>query len=40
VSRGGLQVEDLQRDDYARVAELNERYADLPGDFARHVKRV
>jgi predicted nucleic acid-binding protein len=34
VSRGGLQVVDLQPDDYARVAELNERYADLPGDFA------
>jgi predicted nucleic acid-binding protein len=27
-------VIDLLPEDYARIAELNERYADLPGDFA------
>ena len=25
---------DLLLEDYARIAELNDRYADLPGDFA------
>lgn len=34
VSRGGLEAVNLLPEDYARVAELNERYADLPGDFA------
>jgi predicted nucleic acid-binding protein len=34
VSRGGIEAVELQPIDYARVAELNERYADLPGDFA------
>jgi predicted nucleic acid-binding protein len=34
VSRGGLQVVDLLPEDYSRIAELNTRYADLPGDFA------
>lgn len=34
VSRGGLKVIDLLPDDVARIAELNTRYADLPGDFA------
>ena len=34
VSRGGIEVINLLPADYARVAELNGRYADLPGDFA------
>jgi predicted nucleic acid-binding protein len=34
ISRGGIRVIDLLLGDYARVAELNGRYADLPGDFA------
>jgi hypothetical protein len=34
VSRGGLEAVNLLPEDYGRVAELNERYADLPGDFA------
>jgi uncharacterized protein len=34
VSHGGIAVIDLLPEDYARIAELNERYADLPGDFA------
>jgi predicted nucleic acid-binding protein len=34
VSRGGIEAVHLLPDDYARIAELNERYADLPGDFA------
>ncbi|MCP9823526.1 type II toxin-antitoxin system VapC family toxin [Cyanobium sp. L1E-Cus] len=34
VSRGGIEAINLLPDDYARVAELNGRYADLPGDFA------
>ena len=34
VSHGGIEAVELQPTDYARVAELNERYADLPGDFA------
>jgi predicted nucleic acid-binding protein len=34
VSRGGLEAINLLPEDYGRVAELNERYADLPGDFA------
>jgi predicted nucleic acid-binding protein len=33
VSRGGIQAINLLPEDYARVAELNGRYADLPGDF-------
>ena len=33
VSRGGIAVIDLLPEDYARIAELNERYADLPSDF-------
>lgn len=34
VQRGGIQVVDLLPDDYGRIAELNARYADLPGDCA------
>ena len=34
VSRGGLEAINLLPEDYARIAELNQRYADLPGDFA------
>jgi predicted nucleic acid-binding protein len=34
VSRGGIEAINLLPEDYARVIELNERYADLPGDFA------
>jgi len=34
VSRGGIEAINLLPEDYARVAELNGRYADLPGDFA------
>jgi predicted nucleic acid-binding protein len=34
VSRGGLEVTDMVPEDYGRIAELNARYADLPGDFA------
>ncbi|MBD1194193.1 PIN domain-containing protein [Vulcanococcus sp. Clear-D1] len=34
VSGGGIASTPLLSEDYARVAELNERYADLPGDFA------
>jgi predicted nucleic acid-binding protein len=33
VSRGGIASTPLLPEDYARVAELNKRYADLPGDF-------
>jgi predicted nucleic acid-binding protein len=36
VSRGGLQVVDLLPEDYSRIAELNTRYADLPGDRRPH----
>ena len=34
VSRGGIEAINILPEDYARVIELNERYADLPGDFA------
>ena len=34
VSRGGIEAINLLPEDYARVAELNGRYVDLPGDFA------
>lgn len=34
MSRGGIQAINLVSEDYARIAELNQRYADLPGDFA------
>ena len=34
VSRGGIEAINLLPEDDARVAELNGRYADLPGDFA------
>jgi uncharacterized protein len=34
VSRGGIESSPLLPEDDARVADLNERYADLPGDFA------
>ena len=34
VAAGGIQVMDLLPEDYALIAELNDRYADLPGDFA------
>jgi predicted nucleic acid-binding protein len=33
VSRGGINAINLLPEDYARIAELNQRYADLPGDF-------
>lgn len=31
---GGIEAVNLLPEDYARVVELNDRYADLPGDFA------
>jgi predicted nucleic acid-binding protein len=34
VSSGSIEAAPLEPEDYARVADLNERYADLPGDFA------
>jgi predicted nucleic acid-binding protein len=34
VSCGGIEAINLLPEDYARIAELNKRYADLPGDFA------
>lgn len=34
VSQGAIEAVALHPQDYARVAELNTRYADLPGDFA------
>ncbi len=34
VSCGGITIVDLLPEDYARIAALNERDADLPGDFA------
>jgi predicted nucleic acid-binding protein len=34
VSRGGIEAINLLPEDYARIVELNERYADLHGDFA------
>ena len=34
VSRGVIEAINLLPEDYARIAELNHRYADLPGDFA------
>lgn len=34
VSRGGIEAINLLPEDYARIIELNERYTDLPGDFA------
>jgi hypothetical protein len=34
VSRGGIQVINLLPEDYTLIVALNERYADLPGDFA------
>ena len=34
VIRGGIEAINLLPEDYARVTELNGRYADLPGDFA------
>ena len=34
VSRGGINAINLVPEDYARIAELNQCYADLPGDFA------
>ncbi len=34
VSRGGIEAINLLPEDYARIAELNQRYADLPGDIA------
>ena len=33
VSRGGINAINLVPEDYARIAELNQRYADRPGDF-------
>jgi predicted nucleic acid-binding protein len=34
VSRGGIHAINLLPEDYSRIAERNQRYADLPGDFA------
>ncbi len=34
VSRGGIEGSNLLPEDYSRIAELNQRYADLPGDIA------
>lgn len=34
VSSGGIEAINLLAEDYARIAELNQRDADLPGDFA------
>ena len=34
MSRGGIHASNLAPEDYARIAELNQRYADLPSDFA------
>jgi predicted nucleic acid-binding protein len=34
VSRGGIHAINLLPEDDARIAELNKRYADLPGDCA------
>jgi uncharacterized protein len=34
VSQGGIDVIHLLPEDYERIADLNTRYADLPGDFA------
>ncbi len=34
VSLGAIHVPSLNSEDYGRIAELNSRYADLPGDFA------
>ena len=34
VASGGILTPALEPADYARIAELNSRYADLPGDFA------
>lgn len=34
VAQGAIEASALEPADYDRIAELNERYADLPGDFA------
>lgn len=34
VAKGVFECEHLQPEDFSRIAELNFRYADLPGDFA------
>jgi hypothetical protein len=34
VGQGGIDVIHLLPEDYQRIADLNTRYADLPGDFA------
>lgn len=34
VGRGAIDAIQLLAEDYIRVAELNQRYCDLPGDFA------
>jgi predicted nucleic acid-binding protein len=34
VSRGGIEAINLLPEDFARIAELNQPYPDLPGDFA------
>jgi predicted nucleic acid-binding protein len=34
LSLGGIEVINLLPEDFARIAELNSLYADLPGDFA------
>ena len=35
VSRGGIEAINLLPEDYTRIAELNQPYADLPGDLER-----
>lgn len=34
IARNAIECEDLHASDFTRMAELNEKYADLPGDFA------
>jgi len=34
LSKGLYYVESLKYDDFARIADLNTKYSDLPGDFA------
>lgn len=34
IANGAIEASPLEPADYRRIAELNQRYADLPGDFA------
>jgi len=34
LAAGGIEAINLVPEDYTRIAELNQRYADLPADFA------